>query len=208
MLTSQQGTDMSLQVGEILDLNPGLQVDSLVVTGTVPYATIEPPHVVAQIFLTSWSGLMYGTVTGSYFYAPLFCISIYFDTPTTRSHHQIVNFLRFAELLVKKCPNLSRLRLVTSPAADGAGGGEPEQAAKLRELAASLAARHKVTLALEFSASLHDREIRLDTGWVVKIGRGLDFFQPPAGKMVIGYFEMEHRPCLETTVDIFFKKKS
>ena len=56
--------------------------------------------------------------------------------PWRRSHHQIVNFLRFAELLVKKCRNLALLRLVTSPAE---GANEPEQAAKLRELSASLA---------------------------------------------------------------------
>ena len=24
---------------------------------------------------------------------------------------------------------------------------------------------------------MHDREIRIDNGWVVKIGRGLDFYQ-------------------------------
>ena len=122
--------------------------------------------------------------------------------PWRRSHHQIVNFLRFAELLVKKCRNLALLRLVTSPAE---GANEPEQAAKLRELSASLA-RHKVQLVTEFSTTIHDREIRLDTGWIVKIGRGLDIYRAPEGKMVIGYFEMEHRPCLETTVDIFFKK--
>jgi hypothetical protein len=121
-----------------------------------------------------------------------------------RSHHQIVNFLRFAELLVKKCANLSRLRLVTSSAPNG---GEPEQAAKLHELAASLA-KYNVRLTFDFSPSLHDREIRFDSGWIVKIGRGLDIFRPPEGKIVIGYFEMEHRLCLETTVDIFFKKKS
>jgi hypothetical protein len=104
--------------------------------------------------------------------------------------------------LVKKCRNLAHLRLVTSPAE---GSAEQEQAAKLRELAASLA-RHNVTLSTEFSTTIHDREIRLDTGWVVKIGRGLDIYRAPEGKMVIGYFDMELRPCLETTVDIFFKK--
>lgn len=104
---------------------------------------------------------------------------------------------------MKKCPRLAHLRLVTSPG-DGPAA-EQEQAAKLRELAGSLG-RHNVQLAVMYSTTLHDREIRLDSGWIVKIGRGLDIFRPPEGKMVIGYFEMEHRRCLETTVDIFFKK--
>jgi hypothetical protein len=76
---------------------------------------------------------------------------------------------------------------------------------RLQELGASLG-RRGVQLSLEFSSTLHDREIRLDSGWIVKIGRGLDIYQAPEGKMVIGYFEMEHRACQETTVDIFFKK--
>ena len=30
---------------------------------------------------------------------------------------------------------------------------------------------------LSLSAKLHDREIRFDNGWIIKIGRGLDFFR-------------------------------
>lgn len=132
--------------------------------------------------------------------------SVEVEDPYIRSHHQIVNFLRLAELLVKKCRRLAHLRLVTS-LAEGGPSGQQEQAAKLGELADSLAQRHNVALSVTYSPTLHDREIRLDTGWVVKIGRGLDIYRPPEGRMVIGYFEMELRPCLETTVDIFFKKK-
>ena len=80
-----------------------------------------------------------------------------------------------------------------------------EQESKLRELQQSLKQRN-IDLHWSLSPSLHDREVRLDTGWVVKIGRGLDIFQPPEGKMVLGYFNLGLRKCLETTVDIFFKK--
>ena len=80
-----------------------------------------------------------------------------------------------------------------------------EQESKLRELQQSLKQRN-IDLHWSLSPSLHDREVRLDTGWVVKIGRGLDIFKPPEGKMVLGYFDLGLRKCLETTVDIFFKK--
>ena len=47
---------------------------------------------------------------------------------------------------------------------------------------------------------------RLDNGWLIKIGRGLDIFRaPPKGRFTLGYFDLDLRPCLETTVDIFHK---
>lgn len=36
-----------------------------------------------------------------------------------------------------------------------------------------------VVLEWKVNSSLHDREIRLDNGWVVRIGRGLDIYQKP-----------------------------
>ena len=47
------------------------------------------------------------------------------------------------------------------------------------------------------------REIRIDTGWVIKIGRGLDFFQKPDSWYGIGSNDLSLRRCLETKVDIF-----
>ena len=53
------------------------------------------------------------------------------------------------------------------------------------------------------NSALHDREIRLDNGWVVKIGRGFDIYQKPGDWFEIGSNDLDLRPCLETTVDIF-----
>lgn len=38
---------------------------------------------------------------------------------------------------------------------------------------------------------------------MIKIGRGLDIYSKPANKFSVGYFDLDLRPCLETTVDIF-----
>merc|ERR1712142_302465 len=122
------------------------------------------------------------------------------EDPYIRSHHQVVNFLKLCELCVRKCSNLSKIILVTSK-----DNNEKEQESKLQELQQSLA-KEKIVLEWEFSSTLHDREIRLDSGWIIKLGRGLDIFKPPEGKMVLGYFDMDLRKCLETTVDIFFNK--
>ena len=53
------------------------------------------------------------------------------------------------------------------------------------------------------NARLHDREVRLSSGWTVKIGRGFDFYQRPDDWLQVGANDLDLRPCLETTVDIF-----
>ena len=127
-------------------------------------------------------------------------VSVTLEDPYIRAHHQIVNFLRFCELCVIKCSNLQNIKLVTSK-----DNNEHEQETKLLEIQQSLQ-NLKISLSWEFSSTLHDRELKLDSGWTFKLGRGLDIYKPPEGKMVLGYFDMDLRKCLETTVDIFYNK--
>jgi ATP-dependent Lon protease len=63
-----------------------------------------------------------------------------------------------------------------------------------------------IVLDVEFNPILHDREIRIDNGWVIKIGRGLDFYQRPNSRYEIGASDLSLRKCLETKVDIFRAK--
>ena len=60
-----------------------------------------------------------------------------------------------------------------------------------------------VLLDIQLNPNLHDREIRLDNGWTVKIGRGLDFYQRPGSWFEIGANDLTLRKCLETKVDIY-----
>ncbi len=60
-----------------------------------------------------------------------------------------------------------------------------------------------VELTVKLNPNIHDREIRLDNGWVIKIGRGLDFYQKPASWFEVGAHDLNLRKCLETKVDIF-----
>jgi len=48
-------------------------------------------------------------------------------------------------------------------------------AEKLDELKQSLL-EMDVELEVKLNPNIHDREIRLDNGWIIKIGRGLDFY--------------------------------
>jgi len=46
------------------------------------------------------------------------------------------------------------------------------------------------------------REIRTDTGWSIRIGRGLDIYQRSDSWMQIGATNLNVRPCMETKVSI------
>lgn len=120
------------------------------------------------------------------------------EDPYIRATYQCNNFVRLCELLVRRCDNLRRIRLTTS--ADSSDG--PGQRSRLTELTRSLS-NSGVTLEVNYSATLHDREIRLNNGWVVKIGRGLSYFHRPVGSFSLGANDIDLRACMETTVDIF-----
>jgi ATP-dependent Lon protease len=124
------------------------------------------------------------------------------EDPFIRIPHQIANFTRFCELAVK-LGTVENIRLKTG--ADDPGQ-EVEISEKLDALVDDLK-QHDVTLSFMFDEHLHDRQIRLDSGWTIKIGRGFDIYQridrPRSG---LGMNDFDLRPCLETTVDIFRAK--
>jgi ATP-dependent Lon protease len=80
---------------------------------------------------------------------------------------------------------------------------------QLAEIAKKMAELKKCLLELDVESdvklnpNIHDREIRVDNGWTVKIGRGLDFCQKPGGWFEVGANDISLRKYLETKVDIF-----
>lgn len=126
---------------------------------------------------------------------------VWVEDPYIRHIHQLYNFLRFCEMLLKGSCKVKRIHLLTSQ--DETDGGQQTNA--LAEIKESLSAQG-VTLDLDYSSTIHDREIRFDNGWIIKIGRGLDYFKRPKGRFSIGYCDYDLRQCQETTVDIFHTK--
>ncbi|XP_031296973.1 MIT domain-containing protein 1 isoform X1 [Camelus dromedarius] len=100
---------------------------------------------------------------------------VWIEDPYIRYTHQLYNFLRFCEMLVKGPCKVKTIHLLTSLEE---GGGKEQQSSGLKEIKESLRS-HGVLLELEYSSSIHDREIRFNNGWIIKIGRGLDYFQKP-----------------------------
>lgn len=115
-----------------------------------------------------------------------------------RLTHQIQNFTRFCELLLK-VGTIKQINLITKFEADT---DVAFVVGRLEELKQSLL-EMDVTLDVQLNPNLHDREIRLDNGWVIKIGRGLDFYQKPNNYFEVGNFDLSLRKCMETKVDIY-----
>ncbi|NWH22292.1 MITD1 protein, partial [Grus americana] len=132
---------------------------------------------------------------------------VWVEDPYIRHVHQasrysLYNFLRFCEMLVKGPCKVKTIHLLTSY---DEGSGKSQQISGLEEIQQSLR-NYGVTLNVAFSSSIHDREIRFNNGWMIKIGRGLDYFKKPQGRFSIGYCDFDLRPCHETTVDVFHTK--
>jgi len=125
------------------------------------------------------------------------------EDPYIRQTHQIQNFVRFCEAVLKHS-SVKRIKLITSYD-DGANQMEIND--RIGELKQSLL-EMDVVLDIEMNPNMHDREIRIDNGWIIKIGRGLDFYQKPTSWFSIGANDLHLRPCLETKVDIFQEKAS
>lgn len=140
-------------------------------------------------------GHTYDSILGPYLVGAK---EVVIEDPYIRMSHQVANFVRFCETVVKS-PTVRTISLITGydDKTDMASLTE-----KMDELKQSLL-EIDVVLNIKLNEKLHDREIRIDNGWVVKIGRGLDFYQKPDGWFSVGANDFSLRKCLETKVDIF-----
>jgi ATP-dependent Lon protease len=111
---------------------------------------------------------------------------------------QIVNFLRFCETVVRLM-RPKRIILITNFEDQAV---KQEAMAKLSTIAESLK-QFDVQLDVRQNARLHDREVRLSSGWTVKSGRGFDIYQRPDDWLNVGANDLDLRPCLETSVDVY-----
>jgi ATP-dependent Lon protease len=141
------------------------------------------------------TGYSYESIVGPYLRG---ASSVIVEDPYVRIYHQTQNFVRFCEMVLK-ANTIKKIKLITS-FDDKTQLSETSE--RLDELKQSLL-ELDVELDIELNPNMHDREIRIDNGWIVKIGRGLDFYQKPGTWFEIGAHDLSLRKCLETKVDIF-----
>ena len=141
------------------------------------------------------TGFIYDSLVGPYLVGAK---SVTIEDPYIRARHQINNFVRFCEAVIKT-PTVRQIQLITSY----------DDQTNVAELTEALDALKQslleidVMLDVKVNQNLHDREIRIDNGWVIKIGRGLDFYQKPDNWFAVGANDFSLRRCLETKVDIY-----
>lgn len=165
-------------------------------------ASAVTPVLVPDELIERHFTIMYGDVGHSYesIIGPYLrgAKTVVIEDPYIRLQHQIQNFVRFCECVLK-AGSVKKIDLIT-------GYDDNTQLAdiaeKLEELKQSLL-EMDVELEVKLNPNMHDREIRLDNGWIIKIGRGLDFYQKPGGWFEVGANDLSLRKCLETKVDIF-----
>lgn len=166
-------------------------------TPQIAPVAIQTPTLKEQHFTILYgdSGYSYESIMGPYLQDAK---SVVIEDPYIRMQHQIQNFVRFCETILK-ATTIKKICLIT-------GYDDKTQLAeiaeKMEELKQSLL-ELDVELEVKLNPNIHDREIRIDNGWTVKIGRGLDFYQKPSGWFEVGANDMSLRKCLETKVDIF-----
>lgn len=197
------------------DGQPAEAVEVQPVAQPAPAAAVEPPVAPVQpapaptvvapssvelkeqhfTILYGDTGYSYESILGPYLQGAK---SVVIEDPYIRLQHQIQNFVRFCETVLK-AGTVKKISLIT-------GYDDKTQlvdiAEKLDELKQSLL-ELDVELEVKLNPNIHDREIRLDNGWIIKIGRGLDFYQKPGGWFEVGANDLSLRKCLETKVDIF-----
>ncbi len=121
------------------------------------------------------------------------------EDPYIRIKHQINNFLRFAELVVK-VGSISKLTLITG--CDDKLQLHDNQV--IFEQIASNLLENGVEFKFEFNENLHDRALKISNDWTITLGRGLDFYQSLAGNYYqVGVNDLDLRPCLETNIEFY-----
>jgi len=141
------------------------------------------------------TGYSYDSIFGPYLQGAKV---VWIEEPYVRAHHQITNFVRFCETVVK-AGTVKRIELTIGFDAETSISEIQDKLSDLKQSLLEL----DVVLDIKLNENLHDHEVRFDNGWVIKIGRGLDFYEKPETWFGVGANDLSLRKCRETKVDIY-----
>jgi ATP-dependent Lon protease len=160
-----------------------------------PAASLAEKHFTIRYGDTGYS---YASLFGDYLVGAK---ELTVEDPYIRRDYQIRNLLQVCELAVQ-VGTVKKINLVTGIDHDYQKG---EVELKFKALAESLA-DSGVEFSFRFDDKIHDRELRTDNSWCIRIGRGLDIYQKTDTWLQIGASNLNLRPCMETKVSIFKQK--
>ncbi|KAM9946028.1 hypothetical protein ACTFIT_004317 [Dictyostelium discoideum] len=147
------------------------------------------------------------------------------EDPYIRTRHQIDNFVKLIELVISKCifkdlksqsdssfklqkPSTKfKIDLTTSTESQQQ---EDELKLTFYQLKDQISTQYNIVFNYQFSSTIHDRSIECSNGYLIKLGRGLDFYQKPLNNnnglfSQVSTFNQDLKPCLECNIDIFKK---
>ena len=107
--------------------------------------------------------------------------------------------LSLCDIITPKYDEIIKVKLITKAEDDIM---EKELEGKYEHIKNELL-KNNINFDYEFNPNIHDRSIETDTGWKIKPGRGLDFFQKPDTLQSYNENEQLNRKCKETEIDIF-----
>ena len=132
-------------------------------------------------------GVSYKSLFGDYL---VNATEIIIVDPYVRLPYQLRNFMEFAKLVLeKKDPEIDvKLHLVTT--------SEPEYIENTKEAFQQMAyslENEGINFTYEFDDFIHDRSIKLNNGWKIILGRGLDIWQRTGGWYDINEYLQDKR---------------
>ena len=174
----------------------GVQVTSLENKASKQGIELEPCQ---KIVRDNQSGISYDNLFGAYL---LGATKIKVIDPYIRLPYQLRNFMELAKLISeKKDPDIEvKLHLVTTT------DEEYKESTKeaFNQMVYSLESIGLI-FTYEFDDYIHDRSIKLDNGWKILLGRGLDIWQKTGGWYDINEYIQEKRFCRACEVTILKK---
>ncbi|KAN0035549.1 hypothetical protein ACTA71_004823 [Dictyostelium dimigraforme] len=147
------------------------------------------------------------------------------EDPYIRTRHQIDNFVKLIELVITKCifkdlksPVCNNIKLqkpstkfkIDLTTSTESQQQEDELKLTFYQLKDQILSQYNIVFNYQFSSTIHDRSIECSNGYLIKLGRGLDFFQKPINNnnglfSQVSTFNQDLKPCLECNIDIFKK---
>lgn len=154
------------------------------------------------------TGYSYDELFGEYLFGAKM---VMLEEPYLSNGFQMVNLVRFVELLVK-IGDCKIFKLVTKPCDSIEMTQKVDsELHKLRDSISDMEGIH-LQMEFEFDDNIHDRRIQTDTNWEITLGRGLHIYQnlnPDRDNrnfFQMGTYDFSLRPCLQTHI-VFLKKE-
>ena len=153
--------------------------------------SLVPPNLEAgqKIIRDNQTGISYDLLFASYL---INATEIIVTDPYIRLPYQLRNFMEFAKLIGEKkaIDQEVKLHLITSNNEDYIENAKEA----FQRMAYSLESIG-ILFTYEFNDNIHDRNIILDNGWKIILGRGLDIWQKTGGWFDINEYVQEKRLC-------------